>query len=165
MVRWLGGWWLCSGSGLGSGWGSGSGSGSSFDCWLVLGVWRLALGGRGTFISCLVFAWCVPCLLGDAWRLVVDGLLVRLVWWFDFGWWVGRLGRWIDWVGGLWLVVVFEFFVFGPLTLVLFGVLFGVRCLWWLGLFSIGVVCALVLPWCLVPSCCLGVCLGVALVW
>ena len=59
------------------------------------------------------------------------------------------------------MVVVFEFFVFGPPTLVLFGV----PCLWWLGLFSIGVVCALVLPWCLVPSCCLGVCLGVALVW
>ena len=50
------GFWLGLGLGLGLGFG--------FGCWLVLGVWRLALGGWGTFFRawCLVGV-CLACLL------------------------------------------------------------------------------------------------------
>ena len=92
--------------GFGFGFRLGFGFGFGFEFRLLVGAWRVALGSwwSGYIISCLVFAWCVPCLLGDAWRLVVDGLLVRLVWWlarFDF---VGSW--WFDLVGGWWVVLV-----------------------------------------------------------
>ena len=98
-------------------------------------------------------------LAGGGWWLVAGGWWLVAGWLVAGGWWLVAGGWWLDWT---WLVGLD---LVGGSTLVLFGVLFGVCCLWWLGLFSIGVVCALVLPWCLVPSCCLGVCRGVALVW